>query len=42
MLVKQLGICLRELKTLENGSLMDEVRLTLGKLLAAQEYEEKR
>ena len=35
MLVEQLGICLRELKTLEKASSMDEARLMLGKLLAA-------
>ena len=40
-LVEQLGICLRELKTLKKTSSMDEARLTLGKLLAAREYERK-
>ena len=33
-LVRQLGICLRELKTLEKASSMDEARSTLSKLLA--------
>ena len=41
MLVEQLGSRLKELKTLENASSMDEARLTLGKLLAAQEHEQK-
>ena len=34
MLVEQLGICLRELKTLEKASSMDEARSRLSKLLA--------
>jgi len=34
-LVEQLGICLRELKTLEKASSMDEARSILSKLLAA-------
>jgi len=38
-LVEQLGICLRELKTLKKASSMDEARSTLSKLLAAQEHE---
>ena len=38
-LVEQLGICLRELKTLKKASSMDEARSRLGKLLAAQENE---
>jgi len=42
MLVEQLGIYLRELKTLEKASPMDEARLMLGKLIAAQEYERKK
>ena len=33
-LVEQLGICLRELKTMKKASSMDEARLMLGKLLA--------
>jgi len=41
MLVEQLGICLRELKTLEKASSIDEARSMLGKLLAAQEHERK-
>ena len=41
VLVEQLGICLRELKTLEKVSLMDGARSMLGKLLAAQEHERK-
>ena len=40
-LVEQLGICLRELKTLEKASPMDKAHLMLGKLIAAQEYERK-
>ena len=40
-LVKQLGICLKELKTLKSANLMDEARLVLNKLLAAQECERK-
>jgi len=42
MLAEQLEICLRELKTLEKASSMDEARSTLSKLLAAQEHERKR
>jgi len=41
MLVEQLGICLRELKTLKTASSMDETRSTLSKLLATQEHERK-
>ena len=41
MLVEQLGICLRELKTLEKASSMDEARSILSKLLATQEHEWK-
>jgi len=41
MLVEQLGICLKELKTLEKASLVDKARLMLNKLLAAQECERK-
>ena len=41
MLVEQLRICLRKLKTLEKASSMDEARSTLSKLLAAQEHEKK-
>ena len=33
MLVEQLGICLRELRTLEKASLMDKARSMLNKLL---------
>jgi len=40
-LVEQLGICLRELKTLEKASSMDEARSMLGKILAAQAHERK-
>ena len=39
-LVKQLGICLRELRTLKKVSPMDEAWSTLGKL-ATQEHERK-
>ena len=39
VLVEQLGSCLKELKTLEKASSMDEARSTLSKLLAAQEHE---
>ena len=41
MLVEQLGSHLKELKTLESASSMDEAHSTLSKLLAAQEYEQK-
>jgi len=41
MLVEQLGICLRELRTLEKASPMDEARSMLNKLLTAQEHERK-
>ena len=41
VLVEQLGSCLRELKTLEKVSSMDEARSMLGKLLATQEHERK-
>jgi len=41
MLVEQLGICLKELKTLEKANLVDEARLMLNKLLAVQECERK-
>ena len=41
VLVEQLGSCLRELKTLEKTSSMDEARSMLGKPLAAQEHERK-
>jgi len=34
-LVEQLGICLKELRTLKNVNPVDEARLTLNKLLAA-------
>jgi len=39
VLVEQLESCLRELKTLEKTSSMDEARSMLGKLLTAQEHE---
>ena len=41
MLVEQLGICLKELRTLEKANLVDEARLMLNKLLAVQECERK-
>ena len=41
MLVEQLGTHLKELKTLENAGSVDEARITLGKLLIAQEHERK-
>ena len=41
MLVEQLGICLKELRTLEKTSPVDEARLILNKLLTAQECERK-
>ena len=41
ILVEQLGICLKELRTLENASPMDEARLMLNKLLTAQECQWK-
>jgi len=41
MLVEQLGICLKELRTLEKASPVDEARLILNKLLIAQEREWK-
>jgi len=37
-LVEQLRICLKELRTLEKVSPMDEARLTLYKLLTTQEH----
>ena len=40
-LVEQLGICLKELRTLEKAILIDEVRSMLNKLLTAQEHERK-
>ena len=40
-LVEQLGICLKELRTLEKASPVDETRLMLNKLLIAQERERK-
>jgi len=40
-LVEQLGICLKELKTLEKVSLVDEARLMLNKFLIIQECERK-
>jgi len=36
MLVEQLRICLKELRTLEKASLVDEARSMLNKLLATQ------
>ena len=41
MLAEQLEICLRELKTLEKASSMDEARSILSKLLATPEHEMK-
>ena len=41
ILVEQLGSHLKELKTLENADSVEEARITLSKLLAAQEYERK-
>ena len=41
MLVEQLEICLKELRTLEKDNLVDEARLMLNKLLALQECEQK-
>jgi len=40
-LVEQLGICLKELRVLENANAVNEARLMLNKLLAAQECERK-
>ena len=40
-LVEQLGICLKELRTLEKAILIDEVRSMLNKVLTAQEDERK-
>ena len=40
-LVEQLGIRLKELRTLKNANSGDEARLMLNKLLAAQEHERK-
>ena len=41
MLVEQLGSHLKELKTLKNAGSVEEARITLNKLLAAQEHERK-
>ena len=41
MLIEQLGSHLKELKTLENASLIDGAQSILSKLLAAQEHEQK-
>ena len=41
VLIEQLGSCLKELKTLEKASSMEEARSTLSKFLAAQEHERK-
>jgi len=41
MLVEHLGICLRELRTLEKASPMDVARSMLNKLLTTQEHERK-
>jgi len=38
---EQLGIHLKELKTLEDADSIDEAQITLNKLLAAQEHERK-
>jgi len=40
-LVEQLGICLKELRTLDKTSPVDKARLMLNKLLTAQEHERK-
>jgi len=40
-LVEQLGICLKELRTLEKDSPLDEARSILNKLLIAQEHKRK-
>ena len=40
-LVEQLGICLKELRTLEKASPMDEVQSMLKMLLTTQEHERK-
>jgi len=40
-LVEQLEICMKELRTLEKASPVDEARLMLNKLLIAQERERK-
>ena len=40
-LVEQLGICLKELRTLKNANLVNEAQLMLNKILAGQEYEWK-
>ena len=40
-LVKQLGMCLKELRILKNANAVNEARLMLNKLLAAQERERK-
>ena len=40
-LVEQLGIYLKELRTLDKASPMDEARSMLNKLLTAQEHERK-
>ena len=40
-LVEQLEICMKELRTLEKASPVDETRLMLNKLLIAQERERK-
>ena len=39
VLVEQLGICLKELRTLESANLVDEAWLMLNRLLVAQERE---
>ena len=41
MLVEQLRSHLKEFKTLENAGSVDEARITLSKLLTAQEHEQK-
>jgi len=40
-LVEQLAMCLKELRTLKNADTVNEARLMLNKLLAAQERERK-
>ena len=40
-LAEQLEMCLKKLRTLENADMVNEARLMLNKLLAAQESERK-
>ena len=41
MLVEQLGICLKELETMEKAILVDETRSMLNKLFTTQEHKRK-